>query len=202
MARKRKNHTKENPNHIYLWIGIFFIIILVIIYLITLGKLNFLQEDDKNKRLKWIENRLATLEIESNNKIEIKKQLDERVKKWFLYARFILGGIYLALNGVAFYFIPKADFNDKISVLLNYNQVLFFITLTALFIRYETPSDFKDFFRLIHLQIKRLVYKNHKELVNEIEFISIEINKLSDEKKIIQEHIEIEKKKVEIQLNE
>ena len=204
MAKKRKKQTtanKKNPDHIYLWIGIFFIIVLVIIYLITLGKLNFLLEDEKSKRLKWIEDRLASLEIESKNKIEIKRQLDERVKRWFLYSRCILGGIYLFINGVAFYFIPKSDFNDKISVLLNYNQFLFFIALTALFIRYETPSDFKDFFRLIHLQIKKLVYKNHKELVNEIELISIELNKLSHEKKTIQEQIEIDKKKAEVNLN-
>ncbi len=205
MAKKnRKKHTanNENPNHVYIWIGIFFVIVLVIIYLITLGKLNFLQEDAKSKRLKWIEERLASLEIESQNKIEIKRQLDERVKKWFLYARCILGGVYLVLNGIGFYFIPKVEFNDKISVLLNYNQFLFFIMLTVLFIRYETPSDFKDFFRLIHLQIKKLVYKNHKELVNEIRLISIEIDKLSAEKQDIQEQIEIARKKNEVPLNE
>ena len=196
MAKNKKKKFTENPNRIFIWIGIFLIIVLIIIYLITLGKLNFLEKDGKSKRLKWIEDRLASLEIESKNKIEIKRQLDERVKKWFLYARCILGGVYLILNVVGFYFIPKVDFNDKISVLLNYNQFLFFIMLMALFIRYETPSDFKDFFRLIHLQIKKLVYKNHKELVNEIELIVIEINKLSDEKKTIQEQIENKKAKV------
>lgn len=150
-------------------------------------------KDAKNKRLIWIEERLEFLYSDIKNKRDLKEQLDKKVKKIFLIVRWIFGSVYIVINLVTFWLIQKEGYLDKLSVLLNFNQAVFIVLLTVLYIKYETPKDFKLFFKIIHLKIQELVYKNHAELKNELNNLEKKIENLTKEKSEINSSLEVEK---------
>jgi len=63
----------------------------------------------------------------------------------------------------------------------------------VLYIKYETPKDFKLFFKIIHLKVQELVYKNHVQLTNELNNLENEIENLTKEKEEINNSLEVSK---------
>lgn len=185
LVNRRKNARKTTSNSFNeLWV-IIVLVVIIILYYISLGKINLIDTERHKNRLQGIEDRLAALNSDIQNKRQLKEKLDKRVKTWFLIARCILGGIYLLTNTVVFLTIPKEGFYEKLSSLLDLNQAFLLLLLTVLFIRYETASDFSSFNKLIHLLVQKVVYYGHTQLSGELEQIEHEINELTKEKDAI-----------------
>ncbi|GIK70130.1 MAG: hypothetical protein HND27_07100 [Bacteroidetes bacterium] len=182
---KRKREEQARRNRLLILIAVIVVVIVIIVYFVSLGKINLIpEEDEKTKRIRWIDNRLQDLHFEAKSKKELKEKLDEKVKRYFLYTRIALSFLYLAANLALFFWVLDAskDCNDRLSILLNYNEVAIIVILVILFIRFETPSEFRDVFKLIHLSVMKIVYKNHEELDAEINAIHTEIEVLTKEK--------------------
>ena len=178
----------KNKNKIWLIIAVIVLIIIILIYFASLGTVNLAdrkpsEEDEKAKRKRWIDERLNDLRYRAESKKALKEKLDHKVKKYFLYTRIALVFIFLGLNAFFYFFVLGFDkgFDDKISVLLNYNQLGLILILVAMFIRFETSSEFRDVFRLIHLFIIQIIYKNHPGLDSELAVIHSEIEELQKE---------------------
>lgn len=176
---------KEDDNQFLIVLAVILVIAIIIIYCLSLGKINFIQSDDeKRKRLRWIDQRLKHLHVEAKNKEELKKELNRKVKNWFFIARCFLVLIYLGGNVIGYFYLTDhcLSFSDRVSCLLNYNELVLIGILVILFLVFESPSEFKDVFKLLHLMIQRMVYCGHHELDNEIVRINAEINALDEEK--------------------
>lgn len=181
------------------------LIIIIVVYFISLGKVDYLSEEgnDKDRRIKWIDERLSYLSQEFSTKLELKKYLDEKVKRYFLYARIIIVTIILMLNCCWYYFFGKVsvysiDFckpldreglSYTLSTILDFNQFLILVLFTILFLKFETLKEIKDVMRIIHLEVRRYVYRKYKGLDSEIQEINIEITLLNKEKDEIREDI-------------
>ncbi|MHB8259072.1 MAG: hypothetical protein ACYDCN_13310 [Bacteroidia bacterium] len=177
------------------------LVAIIIFYLFTFGKINLLKENENEKRLKWIENRLSHLHYQFKTKEELRAKLDLKVKQYFFLTRILIASIFLFLNIICFfYWISKPDFYDRLSILLNYNQVLLLVILSALFIKFETSAELKDVIKLIHLEIKNIVYKNHEGLEDEVAKITGEITILNKEKYVLQEQLASNKSEEESNL--
>lgn len=194
--------SKKNNRRLLIIIAVLVLIVIIMVYFLSLGKYNYLDEEDKDsKRIKWIDERLKHLTAEITTKAEIKRQLDLKVKRYFLYTRIGLlsivvllnWGWYLVFGKISIYSfsiyrpIDKQGIIDTVAVLLDFNQLLLLILFGILFLKFDTLKEVKDVMRLIHLLVKRLVYRKHKGLENEIKEISLEVEKLDKEKKEIEE---------------
>ena len=185
MSEESNNEERARRNRFWIVVAVIVVIVIIILYFVSLGKINLIEEEDeKTKKLRWIDKRLQDLHFEAKSKEELKIELAEKVNKYFRYTRIALVFLYIAANFSVFVwgFDCSKDFNDKLSILLNYNEVALIGILIILFIRFETPSEFRDVFKLIHLSVISIVYKNHKELDEDIKAIYVEIEVLSKEK--------------------
>lgn len=188
MAKRRKRKQRENnrtSQDRWIVLAVVVVVLIIIVYAISLGKINLIeQEDEKTRRIRWIDKRLKSLCYQAQTKEELKRKLDKKVRQYFLYTRIALAVFYIAANvcGLIWLTDGNAALGDRLSVLLNYNEVVLIVTLIVLFIRFETPSEFRDVFRLIHLSIARIVYRNHKELDGDIKEINKEVVALTKEK--------------------
>lgn len=182
-------------------IAVIVLIIIIIVYFLTLGKVNYLseEEDGKQKRIKWIDERLNYLSLEVTSKLELKRILDEKVKRYFLYTRIAIVAIVIKFNCCWYYFFGKVSIysfsfykpfdkegiSSTLATLLDFNQFLILLLFTILFLKFETLKEIKDVMRLIHLEVKRYVYRKHKGLDKEIREINLEISILNKEKERI-----------------
>lgn len=178
---------KENKalKYFLICLAIVIIVVVILLYFVSLGKYNLLKDEDpKAKRIKWIDKRLAALQYHAKTKEELKIKLNSKVKKWFLYTRIAIVLLYLSANTILYFFLAHGnnDWTGKFSTLMDFNQAGLILILAALFIRFENPADFRDVFKLIHLAIQGIVYRNHSGLDTEITGIYKEIEDLSKEK--------------------
>lgn len=190
----------KNNNKLLIIAAVALLILIILVYFLSLGKINYFKEEEQRKRMKWIEERLNYLTSEITGKLELKKRLDIKVKNYFLYTRLLILILFILLNCLwcqyfcnidymslsAFRPIDKQILRDTISTLLDFNQLLLLATFSILFIKFETLKEIKDLMKLIHLLVKRYVYRKHKGLESEIIEISLEIEKLDIEKKEIE----------------
>jgi hypothetical protein len=178
----------QKSNRALIVIAVIILIAIIIVYCLSLGLINFAKQDDeKEKRLRWIDERLKDLHVEAKSKEELKEQLNKKVRKYFLLARILLSFLYLALNAGGIMCLMKFehDFHESLSIALNYNEALLLLVLVGLFIRFESHSEFKDVFKIIHLSITERVYRGHQELENEIAQLNTEIELLSNERDVL-----------------
>jgi len=97
MPKRKKNNKEEKAmfNQSLIIIAVILIILIIALYFISLGKINLIgQEDEKTKRIRWIDKRLKNLHVESKTKEELKEKLDEEVRQYFFYTRIVLSITY------------------------------------------------------------------------------------------------------------
>ena len=169
---------KKSNNNLYNVLFVVIIIIIILVYFSSLGKVNLISHQNRSS---WIEDKISNLKKSGNSKMQLKLELDAKVKKYFQYSRIFLVGIYFIVCFVIYNCLDTSFF-DRLFFILNITQVVAILILAALFIRFDKPSDFKDISRLIHLYIKDAVYRNHKNLDDEVKNINIEIDLLEQEK--------------------
>jgi len=184
---EEKNYDKEWNQKLIVIVVLIILVAIIVVYVFSFGKLNYLKEDKDKKRLKWIDNRLADLHYQYKTKEELRAQLDLRVKRAFFWARVSMVSIFLIINFIGFYYNTTQNLNDRLCLFLNYNQVFFFLLIATLFIIFETSAEIKDVMKIIHLEIKKYVYKDNTGLEKEVAEITAEIKRLTDEKNKIQE---------------
>lgn len=198
--------SEKSKRNLHIAVAVILLILIILFYFLTLGKINYLAEESQDKRrINWIDERLKYLTLEINSKTELKVQLDFKVKRYFLYTRIVLLSFVLLLN-LGWYLIfenfsvcspnsneivTKTKIIDTISWMLDFNQMLLLLLFAILFIKFDTLKEINDVMRLIHLSVKRFVYKKHKGLENEIKVINFEV-----------EILEQERKKIEIKISE
>lgn len=188
MSKRKKRNSREEKakfNRLLIIIAVILLILIIALYFISLGKINIIgQEDEKTKRIRWIDERLKNLQVEAKSKEELKEKLDKKVRQYFFYTRMALSVFYFVANMAIFIWLTdnKKGCDDRLSTLLNYNEAALILILVALFIRFETPAEFRDVFKIIHLYIKGKIYRSHQELEVEIKNIYSEIEVLSKEK--------------------
>lgn len=202
MSKKKKLTKKERALIIIAGVVLIF---LIIAYFVSLGKVNYLSETDENKKkLKWIEDKLKDLESDVVSKQDLKRKLDERVRVYFFRTRLAIIVVILLLNWWWYYLFGKVSIHSfsfcrpidregitgTISVILDFNQFLFLILLVFLFLKFETLKEIKDIVKILHLYVRRIVYRKHKGLEKEIQEISLEIEKLNKEKEEIKNKLD------------
>lgn len=115
---EKYDREEGSPTRFWIILAILLIIAIIVIYFISFGKINLVeQEDEKTKRIRWIDRRLEDLHFHAKSKEELKKSLDERVKRYFFYTRIVLALLYLAANvAVCIWVIDcDKDFNERLS---------------------------------------------------------------------------------------
>lgn len=172
------------------------IIAIILIFYLSLGKIDFAKQyEERQKRIHEIKKKTEELNESKDLKIKRKLKLDKDVKHFFYAARIFIGLILIFLNCVLFKFLIKPElvdaschfnFNHTISLLVDYNAIALSILLLLFFIIYESAFEIKDLKKRIHLQIRRIIYRNDKGLENEIIELDNQIKKLEEELKTLQ----------------
>lgn len=143
--------------------------LLIILYLITFGKVNFIQEgDSKNKssdeKKKWLEHRHRKLEGLVNKKVGLIENLNRIVKTSYFLVRLFFVAVFVGINLLAF-----NSFNLTLENLLSYNQVFAVSFFGVCFLIYDKPSDIYTIFSSLRLSVENYVFQKYGNLEQQIE---------------------------------
>lgn len=184
MTEKQENSTEQKwydkVETVIAIVLIILIIGLVILYFAEKSKKEKkkpTKEELKKKRLEDIQARIKVLEPQ-------KEQLQQTEKKYFFWARFIIGLILVTLNALYLYFDNWTDFN--LGDQLNINAGIALIYSFVAFILYGSPSALV---RAIKKRASQVFLRNHIHVLTELQ-------ELKEEEKEIENYlVELEEKR-------
>ena len=115
------------------------------------------KEELKKNRLEEIQARIKTLEPK-------KEQLEKTERKYFLFARLVIGAILLTLNGLYLYFDNLKDFS--LGDQLNINGGIALIYSFVAFLLYGSPNALV---KAIKTRASQIFLRNHIHVLTELE---------------------------------
>lgn len=154
----------------YAWL-LFALIIIVFLFLLHKIKKEEIESEEKEN---------VALKDLFTNKKEKKELLEKRVVKYYRLTKWILFSSIITAAGTLIYIQGLGDALNYINAL-----VLFIVILSAA--AFDKPSDITKLLKLLKSQIENWVYRNDKDINNEIENIKNQIEhsdtKLTEMKK-------------------
>lgn len=139
------------------------------------------KEELKKNRLEEVQERIKILEPK-------KEQLEKTERKYFLFARLVIGAILLTLNGLYLYFDNLKDFS--LGDQLNINGGIALIYSFVAFLLYGSPNALV---KAIKTRASQIFLRNHIHVLTELEDLQKEekeillfLKEIDDKKKLDQ----------------
>lgn len=180
---------------------IFWLIILVLLYLLTFGKANFLSKglDDEKLRLqekrKLLENRYSRVQDVLNKKKELKTKLEK-------ISRRVLFGVRLGLVMILFAIVSLVYFKTTVSLLdiLEYLGLASLILLLTGFVINEIPATFLGLWKRLKKKLTLMIYGKYINIDQHIASHEQELQQMDkDKSKLGREMQEIHEAEKEIE---
>jgi Na+/H+ antiporter NhaC len=185
---------KKEGSNLVLPITIIILIVIVVLYLISLGKLNFLDSEVKNKkrnleeRKRIIDSQFAKIESLLSRKKSLKDKLDKINLRVLIVARtlvvFIIIGASILGNQVM-----------KLSLLDigSYLGLIFILLAFISFIRFGNPENVIEFWRYIEKKLTIKIYGKYINLENHFD------RHEKQKESLLMENIELQKQLEEVE---
>lgn len=162
------------------------ILLIIIIFLISIGKIDLfeksfktpakIQEKDTN------ETKRKELKIQIEEKQKIKKYLDSKANRLYIWAKFVIALFYLGANIIGWMLLWSGDFNQTLGFLITYNEAVFILYVLIMLVIPKKPLSISSLVQAIRLKIRRLLYFRNLGLEDEIKELGKEIDKLNSHK--------------------
>jgi hypothetical protein len=185
---------KKEDNNLILPITIIILVAIVVLYLITLGKLNYLYSDVSTKkrnlkdRKQIIDSQFAKVENLLNKKKSLKDKLDKINNRVLMIARSFIVFIIIGTSILA---------NQALRLSLldigSYLGLVFLFLALISFIRFGNPENVIDFWRYIEKKLTLKIYGKYINLENHFDRHEKQKESLS------KENVELEKQLKEVE---
>lgn len=161
---------------------ILILIVLVVLFLISIGKIDLFERPDKTKiKSQTQEPKIDTekLKREKKEKEALKKRLGRRSSFVYNFVKYSLALIYLAANILGWLLLWNGDMNDTIGNLVNYNEAIFLIYLFFMLVVPKKPLSISNLSYVLKRKISQFFYHKYQGLVEEIKILEKEIERYS-----------------------
>jgi hypothetical protein len=177
---------RKRRNYIFLiWVlAIVLFIILLIIFIVTLGQVDILDkesaldnetfEEKKNKALAQRNILLKQIELKEG----LKAQLDRNFKILYFVVRLILIGTYISYNYFILHLVLDANTVDEF---VNYNEISLAIIFILSFLFTGTVADCKIAVSYIKIELENLIYNEYATDLNSLADDRLELKKMNEE---------------------
>ncbi len=175
--RRRKTNT-EWPTWAIVLIAIVIIVLAYLLYTISLGQIDVTPNSPKGESLPEKKEKAEAEHNRLMQKIaeqeELKKKLDKRFRRIYLFAR-IFFALLLAGYNIVLYLV----FNiHTLGDLLNWNELLIIAFIAINFICYGTLANFNSLIRYFKNRTENWVYRKHIDLPEKIKQNKLQADKL------------------------
>lgn len=169
-----------NKKKISAWFWIFmviFVIVLIVIYVASLGKINIGNASateefkDNNEQAKRRHDKLKEL-IEK--KTDIKQKLARRFKRIYFAVRLFFVGIW----GAYIFVLYKFNFIQNLEDVLNYSKAIILIWVALNFLTFGTLTNLNNFINLIKMKLENWIWGKHINIDEGIEINKAELANL------------------------
>lgn len=176
--------TKESDNsEIWIIIGFIILVFVVILFLISVGKIDLFEKtkeskgvnEDRNNILKQVEDLKSKLE----QKAELKNLIEKKSLRTYNWAKCITALAYIVINIIVFNGLWTGNFTETLGYLLNYNQVFFILFFIIAIVIPRKPANIFTLNYYLRLRIKTIYYSRTPLLEEEIRRINSELEKLT-----------------------
>lgn len=203
MAKENKRDYEE-----LMWIGfVLLLIALIVVYLISAGKVNFLQSSNEEKhphdeRKKKLEERVKILDYQYERvqkilerKLTLKKELDHISKNIFIGVRLFLVFL-LILFGLGAHVFLNANLRD----LFNYLEIGIVVLCFFVFVLFGNPTNITSLWDHLTKKLTLYIYGRYINLDVQIASHNEDLKSISSEKQNTQKELtELIQMKIEIQ---
>ncbi|MCG9879637.1 MAG: hypothetical protein MH472_03470 [Bacteroidia bacterium] len=161
---------KKEDTNLILPITIIILIVIVVLYLLTLGKLNFLDSELKNKRRsleerkKIIDSQFEKIEELLNKKKQLKLKLDKINQRVLIAARASIVFIIIAIS-----LFVNITFKLTLLDIGSYLGLLFFIVACIAFISFGNPEKGLEFWKYFEKKLTLKIYGKYLNLEHHFE---------------------------------
>lgn len=175
---------KEKDNS---WFFAIFLLLLVIVYFISLGKIdltsssklesdiaNTKNQDIENRAKERIKHRIQKLQILVEKKNDLDVELQQKYK-WYSFAfRLTLVIIFLSVGATAYFFFSDHSLEGTLNIL----EVSIILYSLSSFLVFGSIIEFKKFLGNVNLRLKKIVYGKYLNIEKQIANHEEEVNVL------------------------
>lgn len=175
---------EKEESDFWILIGILILVLVVILYLISTGKIDLFEKTKSSKGVDEERNKIIIkvneLKSDVEKKSELRKLLDKRAINTYNVAKYFLASFYILINMVLFLKFWSGDFTSTLGIVLNYNQAFFILFLLFAIVIPRKPISIFTLNYYLRLKIRSIYYSKTPALESEIEEINIEIKSLEN----------------------
>jgi len=175
---------EKEGSDFWIFIGIIVLVLVVILYLITIGKIDLFEKTKASKGVdeerKSIINKVGQLKSEADKKSELKARLDKSSLRTYNVAKIFLASLYIVANFILFSRLWAGDFASTLGIVLNYNQAIFILFVLFAIVIPRKPISIFSLNYYLRLKIRSIYYLNTPDLESEIMVINDEIKSLEN----------------------
>jgi hypothetical protein len=162
----------------YGFLALMIIVIIIVVSILTFGKVDFLEEprqSEAEKQLGNLKARHRRLKLLIEQKEELNKKINRKFKRIYFGVRFVLASIYLGLNAFLYFVFNVRDIGE----ILSWNELALLVLALSSFLAFGTFASVKDFVHGIKMKLEVGIFRKHISIENEILEHKNEINKLT-----------------------